>query len=170
MNRSDYTVKMKSLLEDPAYKKLKRNPTTSVETRISSALKKLEQKRYICLTNNIYFSLLHYPQLHKSMASKKSTMGDPSLTNRLRHQINHPQTSKVAGQDSEHTARNNWFLCEGLHRLHPSHYPDLPWRYWHHKTSSWKYWYSSKTEEFKSSANGMRHSWIGLLLHHFNNL
>ena len=35
MNRSDYTAKMESLLEDPAYKKLKCNPTTRVETRIS---------------------------------------------------------------------------------------------------------------------------------------
>ena len=47
MNRSDYTAKMEDLLEDPAYKKMKCNPTTRVETRISSALKELEQKGYL---------------------------------------------------------------------------------------------------------------------------
>ena len=44
MDQSDYTAKMDDLLGDPAYKKLKRNPTTKVEAQISAALKELEQK------------------------------------------------------------------------------------------------------------------------------
>ena len=104
---------MESLREDSAYKKLKRNPTTRVETRISSALKELEQKGYITLTNSICFSL-HSPQLHKSMAYHGlgtplwpivSTIGSPT----------HRQTARESGQDIEHTARNSWFLPEEHH-------------------------------------------------------
>ena len=71
MNRSDYTTKMADLLEDPAYKKLKRNPTTGVENRISSALNELEQKGHLSKNNACHSPPLS-PQPHKSTASPRS--------------------------------------------------------------------------------------------------
>ena len=73
MNRSDCTVKMESQLEDPAYKKLKRNPTTRVETRISSALKELGQKGYLSNKQRLSLSpsfstapqIYNLPKIHK---------------------------------------------------------------------------------------------------------
>ena len=73
MNRSDHTAKMEDLLEDPAYKKMKRNPTTRVETRISSALKELEQKGYLSNKQRLSLSpsfstapqIYGLPKIHK---------------------------------------------------------------------------------------------------------
>ena len=71
MDRSDYTTKMADLLEDPAYKKLKRNPTTGVENRISSALQELEQKGHLSKKQRLSLPPLS-PQPHKSTASPRS--------------------------------------------------------------------------------------------------
>ena len=57
LDRIDYVNKMESLLEDNAYKKVKRNPTSRVETKISAALKECENQRYI--TSKVRLSLAH---------------------------------------------------------------------------------------------------------------
>ena len=57
LDRTDYMDKMESLLEDNAYKKVKRNPTSRIEARISTALKELENKGYI--TSKERLSLAH---------------------------------------------------------------------------------------------------------------
>ena len=44
MNKTDYRERMMKLLDDPAYKKLKRDPTTKVEKQISQAIKRVERK------------------------------------------------------------------------------------------------------------------------------
>lgn len=41
MDKTDYREKMLSLLSDPAYKKLKRDPTTKVEKRVAEAIKRV---------------------------------------------------------------------------------------------------------------------------------
>ena len=94
MDQSDYTAKMDNLLGDPAYKKLKRNPTTKVEAQISAALKELEQKG--CLTNNLFFSpsfsstpqIYGLPKIHKEGIPLRpivSAIGSP--THRLAREL-----------------------------------------------------------------------------------
>ena len=43
IDRSEYTRKMEDLLRDEAYEKLRKDPTSQIETKVFQALKKLEE-------------------------------------------------------------------------------------------------------------------------------
>ena len=47
MDHPDYTKKMEDLLKDGAHEKLKKDLTNRIETKVSNALKKLEERGYI---------------------------------------------------------------------------------------------------------------------------
>ena len=66
MNQSDYTAKMEALLEDSAYRRLKHDPTTKVETRIALALKELEQKGHLSTKQRLFLapSFTSAPQIY----------------------------------------------------------------------------------------------------------
>ena len=66
MDQSDYTVKMGALLEDSAYRRLKYDPTTKVEARITSALKELEQKGHLSTKQRLFLTQIYVlPKVHK---------------------------------------------------------------------------------------------------------
>ena len=66
MDQSDYTVKMEALLEDSAYRRLKYDPTTKVEARITSALKELEQKGHLSTKQRLFLTQIYgLPKVHK---------------------------------------------------------------------------------------------------------
>ena len=45
MDQSEYDEKMKCPLDDPAYRKLKADPTSKIETKIKRSLKEMEQRK-----------------------------------------------------------------------------------------------------------------------------
>ena len=47
MDHPDYTKKMEDLMKDGAHEKLKKDLTNRIETKVSNALKKLEERGYI---------------------------------------------------------------------------------------------------------------------------
>ena len=73
LDQADYAAKMEHLLEDRAYKKVKRNPTSRVEAMVSTALKECERKGHI--TSKKRLTLAHQfssppqiyglPKIHK---------------------------------------------------------------------------------------------------------
>ena len=73
MDRSEYTRKMDDLLRDEAYEKLRKDPTSQIETKVFQALKKLEEKGYISNSQRLYLAPRHstppqiygLPKVHK---------------------------------------------------------------------------------------------------------
>ena len=73
LDRTDYVIKMENLLEDDAYKKVTRNPTSRIEKRISTALKDCEYKGYITTKQRMHLAhqfssppqIYGIPKVHK---------------------------------------------------------------------------------------------------------
>ena len=73
MDRTDYAAKMEILLEDDAYKKVKRDPTSRMEKRIATTLKEYERKGYITTKQRMHLAhqfssppqIYGLPKIHK---------------------------------------------------------------------------------------------------------
>ena len=78
LDQTDYAAKMEHLLEDRAYRKVQRNPTSRVEAKVSTALKECERKGHI--TSMKRLTLAHqFSFYHRSMACLRYTRkGSPS--------------------------------------------------------------------------------------------
>ena len=124
LDRTDYVNKMESLLEDNAYKKVKRNPTSKVETKISTALKECENKGYI--TSKKRLSLAHQfsappqiyglPKIHKEGIPLRpivAAIGSP--THRLAKELARI-LSPLAGKSPSHV-RNSADFTNQIHHI-----------------------------------------------------
>ena len=73
LDQVDYAAKMELLLEDKAYRKVQRNPTSRVEAMVSTALKECERKGHITSKKRLtlahqFFSppqIYGLPKIHK---------------------------------------------------------------------------------------------------------
>lgn len=72
MDKEEYWNKILGLLEDPTYRKLKRDPTTKIEKRITQSLKEAEKNGWISKKFRLQLtpSSQHHP---KSMVCRRST-------------------------------------------------------------------------------------------------
>ena len=82
MDCTEYEKKMLDLLADPTYRRLKRDPTTKVEKRITEGLKALESTGYITVEQRKYLAPQYSspPQLYGL-----PKIGSPSSTDCLCH-------------------------------------------------------------------------------------
>ena len=89
MNREEYTDKIKTMLSDGTYKRLKEDPTATVERKINRALAKCEKDGYIIGKHRLYLQpqcstppqLYGLPKIHKEGVPLRpivSTIGSPS--------------------------------------------------------------------------------------------
>ena len=137
MNRSDYTAKMEGLLEDPAYKKLKRDLTTKVETRISSALKELERKGHLSNKQRLSLSpsfssaprIYGLPKIHKEGVPLRpivSAIGSPThqLARELVRILN-----PLQGTTDSHV-KNSTDFVERIGQLSPKSLTSWPASMW----------------------------------------
>ena len=74
MDKEDYRSKILDMLKDPTYKKLKCDPTTKNEKRITQSLKEAEKNEWIPDNSASPPSFRYHP---KSMACRKSTRPEP---------------------------------------------------------------------------------------------
>ena len=69
LNTSDYRQKISSLLQDPAYRKLTKDPTDSIERKTTALLKKSsipeERRRQMCPAGSRPPRLYGLPKIHK---------------------------------------------------------------------------------------------------------
>ena len=74
MDRTEYVNKLETMLADDTYRKLKKDPTTRVESKITQALKNAEQRGYMSREQRLYLSpqsssppqLYGLPKIHKA--------------------------------------------------------------------------------------------------------
>ena len=80
---------MKLMLEDPTYKKLKKDPTTKIERRVAEALKRLETQGHIDVKQRQYLTpqfskppqMYGLPKIHKESFPLRpivSSIGSPT--------------------------------------------------------------------------------------------
>ena len=109
---------MENLLEDDAYKKLKRDPTSRIEKRISTTLKEYEQKGHITAKQRLYLAhqfssppqIYGLPKIHKEGIPLRpivAAIGSPShlLAKELTRIL-----SPLAGQGPSHVRNSADFV------------------------------------------------------------
>ena len=124
MDRADYVTKMENLLEDDAYKKLKHDPTSRIEKRISTTLKEYEQKGHITAKQRLYLAhqfssppqIYGLPKIHKEGIPLRpivAAIGSPShlLAKELTRIL-----SPLAGQGPSHV-RNSADFVQWIHQI-----------------------------------------------------
>jgi hypothetical protein len=93
MDRSQYDEKMRVLLDDPAYRKLKGDPTSKFEANIKNILKQVEQRKGI--DDKMRLRLI--PQQATLRTTEDPQTGMPFATNSLSHWLtNIPLAKELA--------------------------------------------------------------------------
>ena len=118
LDQADYAAKMEHFLEDRAYKKVQRNPTSRVEAMVSTALKGCERKGHItskkCLTLAHQFSsppqIYGLPKIHKEGIPLRpivAAIGSP--THQLARELARI-LSLLAGRSPSHVKNSAYFV------------------------------------------------------------
>ena len=85
MDRTEYVNKLETMLADDTYRKLKKDPTTRVESKITQALKNAKQRGYMSREQRLYLSPQSSfpPQLYGLPKYTKQTPPSDQLSQQL---------------------------------------------------------------------------------------